>query len=144
MANILIVEDEIDTADLWSAWFDYAGDRAVVARNAEEGLGFLHGERFDVVLMDLSLPGALSGLGATRYIRATPSIAPVPILLVTAFPLNEVREQARMAGVDGIVAKPVVDLVAFVELVRRLVREGREALRTTLSSPTVPPRKVTR
>lgn len=133
MASILIVEDELDTADLWSMWFDQEGDRVVVAPTAEEGLSFLQREPFDVVLMDLSLPGALTGLDATRYIRATPALASLPVLLVTAYPLGEVREAARLAGVDGVVTKPVVDLVAFAGLVHHLIREGRAAAHPLLS-----------
>jgi CheY-like chemotaxis protein len=62
------------------------------------------GRPFDVVLMDLHMP-ELDGLAATRALRA--SGLRVPVVGLTATVLDDVRQQARDAGLDEVMAKPI-------------------------------------
>lgn len=127
MARILIVEDDVDCADLLSMLLDAEGHAVSVARTGEAALAALAAARPDVVLMDLGLPGEVDGLEATRRMRAAEATAAVPVLLVTAFPLGEVRDAASEAGVDAVYSKPLTDLVEFAQRVARAAAEGRAA-----------------
>jgi len=70
-------------------------------------LAALAGGRFDVVLMDIYMPG-MEGLEATRRIRAMPGAASrVPVLMVTSEDDPDTRIAARAAGAQGFLVKPV-------------------------------------
>ncbi|WP_292034600.1 MULTISPECIES: ATP-binding protein [unclassified Brevundimonas] len=88
------------------------GDQAVAAFKAQS---------FDVVLMDMQMPG-MDGLTATRALRAIeqarPALARTPILMLSANAMAEHREDARAAGADLHLAKPVTacDLLAALAM----------------------------
>src|SRR4051812_5288828 len=59
----------------------------------------------DLVLMDVQLP-KMSGIDATRALRAAPDTAATPILVITSFALSGDEEKAKQAGATGYLAKP--------------------------------------
>ena len=73
--------------------------------HAEEALAALDRETVDAVLTDLHLPDQ-DGYALARAIRARPADADLPVLAVTANASPEAVEQARAAGMDGLLAKP--------------------------------------
>jgi CheY-like chemotaxis protein len=75
--------------------------------NGQEALDLLQREAFDLVLMDVNMP-VMDGLTATRLIRALPgAVSQTPIVVITADVMNEASEQARKAGANDFVSKPV-------------------------------------
>jgi PAS domain S-box-containing protein len=80
----------------------------------------LHPETYDVVLMDLHMP-ILDGLAAVRLLRANPATAKLPVVAFSAAALDHERQQARGAGMDDFVGKPVQP----EDLVRVLSRWAR-------------------
>jgi CheY-like chemotaxis protein len=90
----------------------------VAADSGPDALRALGGRYFDLVLMDLQLPG-MDGIEATRAIRAAEAGRGrrVPVLALTAHALPGVREQCLEAGMDGYLTKPLrpADLLAAVE-----------------------------
>lgn len=117
--KILIVEDEPDNIDLLRLVLEDAGHEITGAFTAEDGLLRASAERFDVVLMDLSLPGAMDGPEAVRRLRASNGYARCPVLAVTAFSNPEMHERAREAGCDAVLLKPITDIAAFVRVVEQ-------------------------
>jgi CheY-like chemotaxis protein len=76
---------------------------------------------FDLAIVDVNLPGQ-SGLEAIAATRALPDArAHVPVLAATAYVLRTKREEIYAAGADGILAKPIVSLVAFAEAVAAIL-----------------------
>ena len=137
MAKILFVEDEPDIRDLVVIALE--DEHAVeVAGTAEEGLHAAAGGAPDVILMDVSLGGALDGLEATRRLRADPAFDRTPIVALTAHAMPGDRERALAAGCDEHWTKPITDLLAFRDMVARVAAEGRGRL--TGSPPTAPGR----
>ncbi|WP_374563728.1 PAS domain S-box protein [Ideonella sp.] len=65
-----------------------------------------HPEAYDVVLMDLHMP-VLDGLEAVRQLRAEPGTCALPVVAFSAAALDHERAQAREAGMDDFVGKPV-------------------------------------
>jgi CheY-like chemotaxis protein len=106
MARIVIVEDSPDIRALVRMLLEAGGHEVITAKNGREGVETTRREQPDIVLMDLSLP-VLSGWEAVREIKATPAIARIPVLAVTAHAMHGDRERALAAGCDGFIAKPI-------------------------------------
>ena len=83
----------------------------------------VHPEAYDVVLMDLHMP-VLDGLAAVRALRATAATATLPVVAFSAAALDHERQQARAAGMDDFVGKPMQP----EELVRVLSRWVRQTI----------------
>ena len=107
--KILVVEDEPINLKTMLLSLQLLGCHAVGADSAYKGLALLRKEKFDLVLMDIQMPG-LDGLEATRLIRGDTSGAldsGIPIVAITAHALQGDRERILKAGVDEYLAKPV-------------------------------------
>ena len=75
------------------------------ANDGEAGVAAARRDRPDVIVMDIQLP-KLSGLEATRAIRADPDTAKIPIIVVTSFALSGDDKKAMDAGASAYLAKP--------------------------------------
>ena len=75
------------------------------ANDGEAGVAAARRDRPDVIVMDIQLP-KLSGLDATRAIRADPETAKIPIIVVTSFALSGDDKKAMDAGASAYLAKP--------------------------------------
>ncbi|MNT78042.1 Sensor histidine kinase RcsC [compost metagenome] len=104
------------------------------ASNGEEALNAMKAQHYDLVLMDCEMP-LLDGFSATEQLRAWEAAEQrprTPVVALTAHILNEHKERAREAGMDGHMAKPV-ELSQLRELLeywiaQRKIRQPREAL----------------
>ncbi len=102
---VLLVDDD---ARLGAMVAEYLGKHDIdvtVAGDGERGLAALRKGRFDVVLLDVMLPGA-DGLEICRRIRATPELAAVPILMLTAKGEEVDKIVGLEVGADDYLAKP--------------------------------------
>ncbi len=91
---------------------------------AEEGLARIEYEHFDVILMDLRMPG-MDGMEAIRKIRArTDAKAGLPVIVVTADTAIDLREQCLAAGADDVLFKPVAMDALFDSIGRVLAIRG--------------------
>ncbi len=111
--SILVAEDNEINALLARALLTKLGHHPVVAANGVDALDAYFGARaagtpFDLVLMDLRMPG-IDGLEATRRIRAADGkdSSRVPVIALTANAYPEHREACLAAGMDGFVTKPL-------------------------------------
>jgi two-component system, cell cycle response regulator DivK len=75
------------------------------AHDGEAGVAAARRDRPDVIVMDVQLP-KLSGLDATRALRADPDTANIPIIVVTSFALSGDDKKAMDAGASAYLAKP--------------------------------------
>jgi CheY-like chemotaxis protein len=76
--------------------------------------------RPDILLLDLGMP-KLDGFGVVRHIRASPGLANLPVLAVTAYAMRGDREEVLKAGFDGYLSKPI-DATALASEMERLLR----------------------
>jgi CheY-like chemotaxis protein len=120
--SILVVEDDADHRKLLSWVLEDEGYAARCVATAEEGLAALAARPFDLVLMDVSLPG-MDGKEATRRIRADPRHAGLPVLAVTAHAVSGEAEAILASGVTTLVTKPV-DEAALLAAVRSALGGG--------------------
>ena len=104
--HVLVAEDHPVNRAYLEAVLDKLGHSAVFSEDGDGAVRAMQAQAFDVVLMDLHMPG-MDGFAAARAIRAMPG-APgrVPIVALTADAFREARDRAREAGMDGFVTKP--------------------------------------
>jgi two-component system, OmpR family, copper resistance phosphate regulon response regulator CusR len=121
--RILVVEDESKVADALREGLEDERYDVVVERTGEGAFFRVNTETFDVVLLDLTLPGR-DGLEILRALRQRRM--ETPVLVLTARDSLEDRVTGLDAGADDYLVKPF----AFAELlarIRALVRRGRVA-----------------
>jgi len=81
------------------------GAQADLAGNGQEAVDKVRGGNYDLVLMDMQMPG-MDGLTATHAIRAMPDIRQPQIVALTANAMDEDREACFQAGMNGFLTKP--------------------------------------
>jgi len=96
--------------------------RLIEAADGESGVATAKRERPDLILADIQLP-RMSGLDATRALRADPETAHIPIIVITSFALSGDDQKAREAGASHYLAKPYSPR-ELLEAVRRLAPEA--------------------
>ncbi|MBT0666197.1 response regulator transcription factor [Geobacter pelophilus] len=105
MARILIIEDEAELAELVALNVVREGHEVVIALSGEEGLEKVDAEDFDLVILDLMMPG-LTGFEVCRGLRRAEKSARIPIIMVTACSSEADRVSGLEAGADDYVVKP--------------------------------------
>ena len=100
--KILIVEDERAIAEVEKAYIERDGNEAVIASDGTEGLARFRQDSFDLVLLDLMLPG-MAGTEVCREIRR---VSRAPILMVTAKSGEDDIVAGLDAGADDYIVKP--------------------------------------
>ena len=103
--TILIVEDNAFNMKLLNDVLQAESFETVCARSGEEALELARKREPDLILMDIRLPG-MSGLEATRAIRADSALAATPVVAVTAYAMNGDEKDVRAAGCNGFIGKP--------------------------------------
>lgn len=120
--NILLVEDEADSAEVIRRLLRRSGAHVTLAASMEEGLAAIERAHPDVLLSDIGLPEH-DGYEFIAKLRARPNGQKIPAVALTALARSEDRTRALRAGFQTHVAKPVepMELTAVVaSLVRRM------------------------
>ena len=124
--DILFVDDDALNRRVVKDMLASAGVDMEEAPEAQSGLRLLEARTFDVVLMDLRMPG-MDGLEAIRAIRAgsTPA-SHTPVILVTADTSGDLEERSRSAGATSVLRKPVM-MTALFDAVAAVLTELDDA-----------------
>lgn len=119
--QVLVVEDDVKTADIVRAYLETDGYRVVTVHNGEDGLNAARRNPPDLVVLDLLLP-QLSGIDVCRALR---NESPVPIIMLTALSTERDKLGGLDLGADDYMTKPFSprELVARVRAVLRRTAE---------------------
>ena len=127
-ASILIVDDDADIALALSDLFSHLGYQVDVAHTGSEALAKVHSKEYDVVLLDVMLPGR-DGFDICREVRKTSRI---PIIMLTARGDVVDRVSGLEIGADDYIGKPFEprELVARIQSILRRAgeRDASESL----------------
>jgi two-component system, cell cycle response regulator DivK len=120
--TILYIEDNEFNRKIVRQLLAQTKYRLLEAVDAESGLKAAQDQLPSLILMDVQLP-KMSGLDATRQLRADPRTAAVPIVVITSYALSGDAEKAKAAGATAYLAKPFSprDLLAKI---REILPEG--------------------
>ncbi|MBL8305534.1 MAG: response regulator [Rubrivivax sp.] len=104
--RVLLVEDnELNQMVARGLLGDVGGAQVTMAADGAAALALLASHRFDIVLMDVQMPG-MDGHETTRRLRRLPQCAGLPVIAMTAHALERDRELCREAGMDDFIGKP--------------------------------------
>ena len=120
-ASILIIEDVREMADLIRLYLIKEGMGCTIAESAEAGLSAFAADRFDLVVLDINLPG-IDGFEFLQRIRKTSS---VPVMIVSARDTDEDMILGLGIGADEFVTKPFSPKV-LVARVRAMLRRASD------------------
>ena len=126
--NVLFIEDDRMNRRVVRDMLDVAGASMVEAESAEAGLAILDAQTFDMLLIDLRMPGMV-GITAIEHIRARDDAkATVPVIVITADTALDLRERCITAGADEVLFKPVAMDALFEAMGRILARDAQDGM----------------
>ena len=104
MLKAMIVEDNISFREMFKDWLltQHPSTEVIEAGSGEEALKWLGSYAFDLVFMDINLPGE-NGLEITRKIKA--GWQDVPVTIITSYDMPEYREASIRSGANSFIAK---------------------------------------
>jgi len=123
--NVLFVEDDALNRRVVRDMLRVVGADMEEAPDAEAGLHMLRQKAYDVILMDLRMPG-MDGLTAIRRLREGDSAnRDKPVIVVTADTAIDLPERCFAAGADEIIVKPVA-MDALLDAIGRLASRNAD------------------
>ncbi|HKI79300.1 MAG TPA: response regulator [Ignavibacteriaceae bacterium] len=105
--KILLIEDNNDTQLIFKVYLRSQYD-IEIADTAEKGIELLNKNKYDLLILDINLPGKLDGNDVLNEINKQKNIITCPVLVVTAYTMNNDKENFLSRGADGFLSKPVL------------------------------------
>ena len=125
--RVLFIEDDAMNRRVVRDMLSVAGADVAEAPDGVTGLRMIDEEDFNLILMDLRMPG-MDGLTAIRHIRARDDHkSTLPILVVTADTGFTIRQDCLDSGADGVLLKPVAMKALFDAMGKTIVSRSKEA-----------------
>lgn len=127
MASILIVDDEITIRELLKYNLEKEGYKVLSAVDGEEALALMNKTKFDLVILDVMLPG-INGLEVCRKMRSEPALAAIPVIMLTAKGEEIDKVLGLELGADDYITKPfgVRELLARIKVRLRRTNFDRQ------------------
>lgn len=122
--KILVVDDDATTARLVRGWYKGRPVEILEANNGAEGVRRAIQDKPDVILMDVMMPPGITGIEASRRIKADPASGSIPVILLSARREPETKAEGFDAGIDQYVEKPF-DLGEMEARIRSMIDKGK-------------------
>jgi PAS domain S-box-containing protein len=116
--RVLVVEDNLDMADLLREMLVRGGHEVAMAHNGPQALELTRELQPDLILCDIGLPGGMNGYDLAREIRNDPKLRDTFLVAITGYGRPEDRAEADAVGFDAHLVKPV-SVAAIHELLDR-------------------------
>ena len=116
--NVLLIDDENETAQVFQTGLSSAGYSVVVAANGQSALDAVKNNKFDVILIDQMMPD-MSGIDVLKTLKANEETKNIPVAMLTNFGHDEMIKEALNLGANDYILKYQVapnDLVAKVKV----------------------------
>jgi two-component system sensor histidine kinase RpfC len=132
--RLLVAEDNIVNQKVIRRILENAGHRVHMVADGEQALDALDGERYDLVILDMQMPG-MGGLEAMKTYRFLHRGTTLPFMILTADATTEAKEECRLAGAGAYLTKPIepralLDSIATLVPAASRVAEPEQPYRT--------------
>lgn len=128
LKKIIIVEDDAFLQDFYKIFFKRFGAEVMIMENVDGILKELHNGNVDLMIMDINIRNMMlfskriDGIMLSQYIKKNYAHLKVPILLITAYPLNGNNDPLlEKSMADDYLLKPIADYNKLVEKINKLV-----------------------
>lgn len=131
MATWMLVEDELDLYDMLLAIIQLMGKEGIAFTNGTDAIqwvdkvdhGAVQGELPELALIDIRLPGGVSGLDVSRYLRDSLFMSYTKIVLMTAYKMSaqEVKDAIVQSGADLLLYKPLPRLDQLKDILDNVI-----------------------
>lgn len=95
--KVLVIDDSKMSRDMLKITFEQAGIETRIAADGKEALAILEKESFDLIMLDLILPG-LDGFGLLSMIKDLPLCAHTPVIILSARDSKQEKDEAKRLG----------------------------------------------
>ena len=117
MAKILLVEDDVNLREIYSARFAAESYQVITASDGEEALATAVRERPDLIVLDVMMP-KISGFDVLDILRSTPETKETKVIMMTALSQDTDRQRGESLGVNKYLIKSQVTLEDVVNSVK--------------------------
>jgi len=116
--TVMIIEDEPDAAEMFAEMMRVSGFRVLKMFSSTPSISMITQEKPDLIILDVMMPD-ISGLEILRYMRREPTLARIPVIVVSAKSMPSDIKTGLDAGASLYLTKPVgfLDLKQAVETV---------------------------
>jgi len=137
---VLIIDDDVDTREVYGVVLNESGMRTTAASHAQEGLSVARALRPDAILTDIVMPGPLDAFSMARLLRADPGTRHIPVVAVSGHEAATIHAACRF---QRVLTKPIMpdELVTVMRSVLAHAAAAAErAARLHLRPPPAPVR----
>lgn len=138
MAKILLVEDDINLREIYSARFAAEGFQVITASDGEEALATAVRERPDLIVLDVMMP-KISGFDVLDILRSTPETKATKVIMMTALSQEDDRQRGQALGANRYLVKSQVTLEDVVNVVKEELTGGSPGTDPAAPPPAAPP-----
>lgn len=138
-ATILIVEDDLDIADMLSAYFNVQGYRVLTVNWGEDCLNLCQNELPDIIILDIRLPD-LDGFEVAQRLKSNRKTQDIPIIYLTELRHREDRLRGLALGVEDYITKPFDFQELRLKIRNVLMRHSRYTMMNAITG--LPERQI--
>lgn len=148
--NILVVDDNLANCDLLVRRLGRQGYQSIAVDSGKKALGLLEKEQFDLILLDLLMPG-MNGIDVLEHLKQNAVLRNIPVIVLSALDDMEMIVRCVLLGADDYLFKPFNPVLLKARIAAslekyRLRRQNVPKLKIFISSPgdVIPERKIVR
>jgi CheY-like chemotaxis protein len=116
--RILVVEDQDSIRRMIEALVQARGYEVVAVSNGAKAIDTVATQKFELVLLDLMLPGQYDGFAVCQRLKTDPATRTIPVVIISALDDPESRQKAAAAGASAYYTKPFSPIALLKEIER--------------------------
>jgi len=124
--KVLLIEDDEFIRDLYKRQLDKGGFFTYAFSNGEEGLKSIEDNRYDLILLDIMLPG-MNGLDILRNIKQNDATKDIPVIMLSNLGQDAVIREGLVLGAIGYLIKPSFTPNQIVQEIKAILEQQGES-----------------
>lgn len=121
MPKILLIEDDVELADLYKMQFEKAGFQFTYLINGLEALAKIYEDKPDLILLDIMLPG-VDGLKILNELKNKEATKNIPVVILSNLPEESAKEKGLKAGAVTYLVKSNNTPLSIIDQVQHILK----------------------